>query len=485
MKPALLKWIVCLLVLSFSLGIISRAEDDEGRTYTSQEHHLRFTVPKAWALRDKDFALGVNGSIVEFNKKDKLWGVLGISGAQNVIDVKEYAETFLKGMEKSSEDFKKLGESKMAGGGIRHDCCGTSEGTAIHYAIGFFVTNEKNYYFSIWTAESDWDEYKDTVSKVFDSLGFEQGQNQGFGQRKGKAYTNKEHNFKLTLPEGWTVKEINPPLESGGTLFLEFHKGDEIGGLCGFFDAGKETIETRIDSFMEGIKTTCKNFEVLDASNMSWGGIRRDCRGEKEDDTKIRWANVFIINNGKFYALGVYTAESNWEKYEKEINDLFNSISFKQDQKPVQEPGRTYTSQKHHFQFTIPKGWDLVEEDFLLGFKGTIVEFNKGDDLWGVLGVSNKAGVDNKKYADSFLDNAKNKLTDFKKIGKSQAMPCGGIRYDYSGASEDTDTHYAAGFFVRSGKNYYFNIWTAESDWDEHKNIISNIFDSLTLLEDK
>ncbi|MEK7447917.1 MAG: hypothetical protein AAB019_00370 [Planctomycetota bacterium] len=193
MKPRLIKrsfyltgllWGISLYLGFCLLGgpaLLPAQDNSSGQTEKSTsgqkvqingKHGLEITMPEKWTTRQKDFIFSIEGTILELQKELNVGGVLGFQENDVGLELKFFADAFISGVKSASNNFEELGESTLAWGGIRRDCRGEANDAEIHYAVCFFQKNRKVYFLAVWTAESEWNQYKNNIANIFNSVTF-------------------------------------------------------------------------------------------------------------------------------------------------------------------------------------------------------------------------------------------------------------------------------------------------------------------------
>ncbi len=138
--------------------------------YLNREHGFRLLVPPTWDLRNGEFQFDLEGTLLEFEKGEKLAGVLGFH--EGAVALEEYTGAFLKGVEKTNESFEDLGTTRTDSGTLLRQCRGKREQTLMRYSLLFATHGDRNYHIVFWTAEKDWNLFEAPLAALLESFIF-------------------------------------------------------------------------------------------------------------------------------------------------------------------------------------------------------------------------------------------------------------------------------------------------------------------------
>ena len=457
------------------LGVKGPAPVITGQTYTNAEHGLKITFPAGWKWQDKNLTLNISGSIIEFQNGIQAWGICGF-GAKGT-DLKVYADAFVGGLKGEDEGFKDLGESKLAQGGIRHDCRIESSDDITHYANGFFVNQGKTYFISIWTTDSDWSKYEDDVSAILDSVKLLEGAKPDKIPAKesgieGNTYTDQKYKLRITAPEGWTVRNKNFTVLKDA--LVEFEKPDVLKGYLAC-QAGQTDPGKSMEEFLLELKKGMEDLEQLSESKMVYGGIRRDFQGSMRD-INVHYTVGFVSDNKNAYCLVIYTFKSEWNKHKDEVNVLFDSFAWleKDETEPVQPPVKTaevktWRSEQWGFEIILPEDWEMTILDKASGIK--IAGFqDKSKTVNGLIALEEFPGACD-EYIKIVIDSI-DKSLDARLLTEPTGEIEASATYTAVTGDDGSKTQYYMRVIDVSGTKLRFVAWVKANNYDEYKALL-------------
>ena len=457
------------------LGVKTTVPAITDQTYTNAEHGLKITFPAGWKWQDKNLALNLSGSIIEFQKGAPAWGVCGL-GSKGT-DLKVYADAFIGGLKGEKEGFKDLGKSNLAQGGIRHDCRIESNDDVTHYANGFFMNQEKIYFISIWTTDSDWSKYENDVSAILDSVKlFEGGKPDKIPAKEsgieGNTYTDQKYKLRITAPEGWTVRNKNFTVLKDA--LVEFEKPDVLKGYLAC-QAGQTDPEESMKEFLLELKKGMEDLEQLSESKMVSGGMRRDFQGSMRD-VNVHYTVGFVSDKKNAYCLVIFTFKSEWNKHKDEVNVLFDSFSFleKDEAEPIKPPVKksevkTWRSEQWGFEIILPEDWEMTILDKASGIK--IAGFqDKSQAINGIIALEEFPGACD-EYIKTVIDSIDKSLD-----AQLLIEPTGEIEASATYTAVTGDDGSKTQYYIRvidiSGAKLRFVAWVKASNYDEYKALL-------------
>jgi hypothetical protein len=123
-----------------------------------------------------------------------------------------------------------------------------------------------------------------------------------------------------------------------------------------------------------------------------------------------------------------------------------------------------YLNREHGFRLLVPPAWDLRNGEFQFDLEGTLLEFENGEKLAGVLGF-HKGAIAQEDYAGAFLKGVEKTNESFEDLGTTRT-DSGTLLRQCRGKREQTLMRYSLLFATHGDRNYHIVFWTAEKDWD-------------------
>lgn len=135
-----------------------------------------------------------------------------------------------------------------------------------------------------------------------------------------------------------------------------------------------------------------------------------------------------------------------------------------------------YLNREHGFRLLVPPAWDVRNGDFQFELEGSLLEFEKGEQMAGALGF-HRSKILLKDYAEAFVQGVQESNKQFEDLGMTQ-MKAGGILRQCRGEREQSLIRYALYFHSSEGKNYYLAFWMADDQWNQYEKPLIALFES-------
>lgn len=151
-------------------------QDFQDGVYTHKEREIRFTIPKDWSLRQKDFQWGWGaGTLTEFVSKDQAIGGVLFYEPQ-AMKVERYADAVEKAVSKleGMKTYKKVKDEKVEGkkngAWLIREYEMDYNGNDYRRVNVFINRGQHNFNFAQWCYETQWDECKAKIYKNIETL---------------------------------------------------------------------------------------------------------------------------------------------------------------------------------------------------------------------------------------------------------------------------------------------------------------------------
>ena len=140
------------------------------------------------------------------------------------------------------------------------------------------------------------------------------------------------------------------------------------------------------------------------------------------------------------------------------------------------EKPELYLNREHGFKLLVPPSWDVRNAEFEFELDGSLLEFEKGEQMAGALGF-HEGNILVKDYAEAFVTGVKESNKLFEDLGTTLTKT-GGILRQCRGKREQTLIRYSLFFYSSAGKNYYLAFWMAEEHWTLYEPSLISLFNS-------
>ena len=480
-----------------SFHLTRRAVPDKPNLIGTPYDALKFKLPSDWIVQNQEpETQGDRTTLLDFKtKNEELSGLyMRMNDAVGDASIDKLISDVMNGIKTNGvwKNFKVFKARRMAWGGVRQDCRATNikNDVGIYWSNVFVILNNQLYTLTVITTEDNKEQYQEKIDNFFDEITIEKAAPIASDD---KPIPTRKRGLKFTLPSDWTIVNDQLSQHEGVTILQVFQKGEELNGL--YMDGGavgNAPVESLIDGFMKGIKSGAgyKNFKVLSATSLDWGGVRRDCRALRiEDNVIIYWCNVFINLNGQFYCISISLTEDKKSEYQDNIDNFFNGITIGSPT-PAPQHDNPVVTQKKELKFALPADWLVKNKqpEINEGYS-TLLDFQTADE--GLKGLYLKTpDVGTTQLAtliDNFMNGVKGPEGHWKgfKVFPAVFLDWGGVRRDCRAIRPDDGIgiYWANAFAVLNGDMYNISIVINEDDKAQYKEAIDNFFESITVEE--
>lgn len=515
----MLKRIVCLAGL-FSLIVLSAyaapAGTREDGTYTNSDLGISFTAaPEEFTLRTSDFKFDWTGAQCEIVGKDeKVGGVLVyFDSAMKVEKYANWRESSWKDV-KDVKNFTRVREEKLsknAGEWLIREHKMDYTTNDYYYVSLYIAKGRHNFELVLWVPETVWDEYKDTMYAIVNSVeyggtGSSKPVDKPISEPKDKSkpsvevaggeiqdgvYTHKDLSVRFTAsPDDFEIRLKNFRFDWAGTL-CEIEGPDNIGGVLVHYTSGMK-VDKYADWREESWRTTqdVKSYERLKEEKPKKGSgtwLRREgLMSYKEDE--FHYLTTAVADGAHNFELSLWVTDQHWSAQKDKMYRIARSLEYgalsssspaDDSSRPSKaKDGEVYRNDTHRLQLTVPAGWTMRKAGFTFSIPDTLLEFQQGDEVGGALGFSTPS-LELKAYIAAFSQGLKGESQSFQDLGETK-LAGGAVRRDYIGETSGVSIHFAVLFKITNNKNYFLAAWTSESNWAKFEDETARLLESLT-----
>ncbi len=143
---------------------------------------------------------------------------------------------------------------------------------------------------------------------------------------------------------------------------------------------------------------------------------------------------------------------------------------------PAEKKPQLYVNREHGFRLFIPSPWEVRNREFQFGLDGSLIEFENGENLAGVLGF-HEGPISLQEYATAFVKGVEESNQEFEDLGTTKTES-GSIVRQCRGKRELVMMRYSLLFAAHEDQNYYLAFWMADQNWSQFEKPLLALFES-------